>query len=124
METALVYSEDRVHRLRMVLWVVVAFLVVFGLLGVGILVGQDEDFRFAGALAVVSAAVLLGVAGATLRVLPTRTRTVKLGAVTTGVLVLVVGVLLITVVVGWLLVLFGIAILLLALLPDDPDLAT
>ena len=116
-----VYSADRIRRLRLVLLVVVVATVLLGLLGVAILVGGDPDLRFAGGFGVVSAVLLLVAAGVTLRALPSGTRAAKRYAFGTGALLSLIGVLLVTTLVGWLFILLSIAVLLLAHLPDEPD---
>ena len=115
-----VYSADRIRRLRLVLLVVLVASVVLGVLGIGILVGGDADLRFAGVFAIFSSVLLLAADGVTLRALTGGTRTAKRGAVGTGALLTLLGVLLVASIVGWLLILLGFATLLLALLPDEP----
>ena len=113
-----VYSEDRVRRLRMVLWIVV---VIGGLVAVlAVLTIAAGDHPEAGVVAVVVAGVLLGSSGTALRVLPDRERPAKIASVVTGVLCAVCGVLSGSVA-AFLLIVVGLGLLLLALLPDVPE---
>ena len=126
-----VFSEDRVRRLRTVLWVVVGFAVVLVLLDVATVasVGLDEDGAgaFAALLAGV-AAVLLAAGGLALRLLPRRDRVAKRAAVGTGVAVLALALPMAVTWAGFVMVPIGLVVLFLALLADpeadphaDPD---
>ena len=116
-----VYSEDRVRRLRMVLWIVVAVGAFVAVLAVLILASGD-DTR-AGVFAVVVAGLLLGSSGTSLRLLPDAEQPAKVATVTTGVLCMVAGLVSGTWV-AFLLLLVGLGLIFLALLPDEPDGAT
>ena len=113
-----VYSEDRIRRLRMVLWIVLAIGVFVALLGV--LTVAAGDHRNAGVVALVVAALLLGSSGAALRLLPDAERPAKVAAVVTGVLCMVPGVLSGSWV-AFLLLLIGLGVIFLALIPDEPE---
>jgi hypothetical protein len=113
-----VYSEDRVTRLRLVLWVVVGVGVLVALLAA--LTLADGKHPAAGVVALVIAAALLGSSGWTLRLLPAGERPAKIAAVATGVLCLVCG-LLAGSWVAFVLLVVGLGVLFLALLPDDPE---
>jgi hypothetical protein len=113
-----VYSEDRVRRLRMVLWVVVAIGVLVALLAVlTIAAGDHPD---AGVVGVVVAGVLLCSSGAALRLLPDAERPAKIAAVVTGLLCMVAGVLSGSWV-AFLLLLTGLGVIFLALIPDEVE---
>jgi hypothetical protein len=115
-----VYSEDRVRRLRLVLWVVVAIGVFVALLALLTLTGGDHPE--AGVAAVVVAGLLLGSSGTALRLLPDAARPARIAAVITGVLCMVSGVLSGSWV-AFLLLLIGLGLVFLALLPDEPEKA-
>jgi hypothetical protein len=110
-----VYSEDRVGRLRMVLWVVVAVGALVAVLAVLTLV--DGGHRAAGIVALVVAALLLGSSLTTLRLLADAGRPARLAAVTTGVLCIVSGILSGSWV-AFLLLLIGLGLVFLALVHD------
>jgi hypothetical protein len=113
-----VYSEDRVGRLRMVLWVVVVIGALVALLAVLTVTGGEH--RTAGVVGIVVAGVLLGSSGTTLRLLPDAGRPAKIATVVTGVLCMAAGVVSGSLV-AFLLLLIGLGLLFLALLPDDPE---
>jgi drug/metabolite transporter (DMT)-like permease len=113
-----VYSEDRVRRLRLVLYVVVAIGVFVAVLAVlTIAAGEHRD---AGVATTVVAGVLLGSSVTALRLLPDAERPAKIAAVTTGVLCIVSGVLSGSWV-AFLLLLMGLGLIFLALIPDEPE---
>jgi drug/metabolite transporter (DMT)-like permease len=113
-----VYSEDRVRRLRTVLWIVVAIGVFVALLAV--LTITDGEHRGAGVVAVVVAGLLLGSSGTALRLLPDAERPARTATVVTGALCLVSGVLSGSWV-AFLLLLMGLGLIFLALIPDEPQ---
>jgi drug/metabolite transporter (DMT)-like permease len=113
-----VYSEDRVHRLRMVLWVVFAIGVFVAVLAaLTFAAGEHPD---AGVAAAVVASLLLGSSATALRLLPAAERPAKIAAIVTGVLSMVSGVLSGSWV-AFLLLLVGLGLVFLALLPDAPE---
>ena len=116
-----VYSEDRVHRLRMVLWIVVVIGAFVALLAV--LTLTTTDHRAAGTAALVVAGLLLGSSGTALRLLPEAERPAKIAVVLTGVLCLVSGIVSGSWV-AFLLLLMGLGLIFLALLPDEPERAS
>jgi len=111
-----VYSEDRVGRLRMVLWIVVVIGGLVALLAVLTLAAGEH--RSAGTFAVVVAGLLLGSSGTALRLLPDAERPAKIAAVATGVLCMLCG-LVSGSWVAFVLLLIGLGLLFLALLPDE-----
>ena len=113
-----VYSEDRVHRLRMVLWVVFAIGLFVAVLAM--LTFAAAGHRDAGVAAAVVAALLLGSSATALRLLPAAERPAKIAAIVTGVLCMVSGVLSGSWV-AFLLLLVGLGLVFLALLPDRPE---
>jgi hypothetical protein len=113
-----VYSEDRVRRLRMVLWVVLAIGAFVALLAV--LTFAAGGHRSAGVAAVVVAGLLLGSSGTALRLLPDAERPAKIAAVVTGVLCMVAGVVSGSWV-AFLLLLIGLGLVFLALIPDETE---
>jgi hypothetical protein len=113
-----VYSEDRVRRLRTVLWIVAAVGVFVALLAV--LTFSAGGHQSAGIAAVVVAGLLLGSSGTALRLLPAAERPAKIATVVTGVLCMVSGVLSGSWV-AFLLLLVGLGLVFLALIPDDPE---
>ena len=113
-----VYSEDRVGRLRMVLWIVVAIGLFVALLAV--LTLASGDHREAGLAALVVAALLLGSSGTALRLLPDAEQPAKIAAVVTGLLCIVSAVLSGSWV-AFLLLLVGLGLLFLALVSDQPE---
>jgi hypothetical protein len=114
-----VYSEDRVGRLRMVLWIVVAIGGLVALLAV--LTVAAGEHRNAGVIGVVVAGLLLGSSGTALRQLSVDPGPpAKVAVVVTGVLCMVAGVVSGSWV-AFLLLLIGLGLLFLALLPDEPD---
>jgi hypothetical protein len=113
-----VYSQDRVNRLRMVLWMVVGIGALVALLAV--LTVAAGEHRNAGVVGVVVAGVLLGSSGTALRVLPDAERPAKIATVVTGVICMASGVLSGSWV-AFVLLLIGLGLLFLALLPDEPE---
>ena len=113
-----VYSEDRVGRLRMVLWVVFAIGIFVAVLA--LLTFAAGGHRNTGVVAVVVAGVLLGSSGTALRLLADAERPAKIAAVTTGVLCVVSGVLSGSWV-AFLLLVVGLGLVFLALIPDEPQ---
>jgi len=113
-----VYSEDRVHRLRMVLWVVFAIGVLVAVLAA--LTFAAGAHRDAGVAATIVAVLLLGSSAMALRLLPAAERPAKIAAIVTGVLCMVSGVLSGSWV-AFLLLLVGLGLVFLALLPDAPE---
>jgi hypothetical protein len=113
-----VYSEDRVRRLRMVLWVVVAIGVLVAPLAV--LTLASGEHRGAGVAGVVIAALVLGSSGTALWLLPAAERGAKVAAVTAGALCMVCAVLS-GGVFAFLLFPVGLGLVFLALLPDEPE---
>ena len=113
-----VYSEDRVTRLRMVLWIVVGIGALVALLA-SLTVAAGEH-RTAGVVGVVVGGLLLGSSGTALRLLPDAERPAKIAAVVTGVLCLASGVVSGSWV-AFMLLLIGLGLLFLALLPDEPQ---
>src|SRR4051794_19224402 len=114
-----VYSEDRVRRLRMVLGIVAAIAVLTAVFAAFILAGDDH--RTAGAFAMVVAGLLLGSAGAALRLLTEAGRSAKIATVVTGVLCVLSGLALAGSWLAFLLPLIGLALLFLALIPDEVE---
>jgi hypothetical protein len=113
-----VYSEDRVGRLRMVLWIVVGFGGLVAILA--LLTVAAGKHREAGVVGVVVAVLLLGSSGTALRLLPEAERPAKVATVVTGVLCMVCGVLSGSWI-AFVLLLVGLGLLFLALLPDEPE---
>jgi drug/metabolite transporter (DMT)-like permease len=113
-----VYSEDRVRRLRMVLWVIIAVGVFVAVLAV--LTFAAGGHRSTGVFAVVVAGLLLASSGTALRLPPDAERPAKFAAVATGVLCMAAGVLAGSWV-AFLLLMIGLGLIFLALLPDEPE---
>ncbi len=116
-----VYSEDRVGRLRIVLWIVVVVGALVALLAVSTLVAGEH--RGAGLLATVVAVILLGSSGTALRLLSDAERPAKIATIVTGALCMISG----AVSGSWiafLLLVIGLVLLFLALLPDEPEAGT
>jgi hypothetical protein len=114
-----VYSPDRVNRLRMVLWIVMAVGVLTAILAAFIL--TDGDHRAAGVLAMVVAGLLLGAGGSALRLLADAERPAKIATVVTGVLCVLSGVALAGSWLAFLLPLLGLGLLFLALISDEVE---
>ena len=114
-----VYSPDRVNRLRMVLWIVIAIGVLTGVLAAFIL--ANGDHRAAGVLAMVVAGMLLGAGGSALRLLADAGRPAKIATVATGGLCVLSGLALAGSWLAFLLPLLGLGLLFLALIPDEVD---
>jgi hypothetical protein len=113
-----VYSEDRVGRLRMVLWIVVGIGAIIALLAV--LTVAAGEHRNAGFIGVVVSGLLLGSSGTALRLLPDAEQPAKIATVSTGVLCMAAGVVSGSWV-AFLLLLIGLGLIFLALLPDEPE---
>jgi hypothetical protein len=113
-----VYSEDRVRRLRMVLWIVAGIGVFVALLAV--LTFAAGENKSDGVVVVVVAGILLGSSGTALRLLPDAERPAKIASVVTGVLCMVSGALSGSWV-AFLLLLIGLGLVFLALIPDDVE---
>jgi hypothetical protein len=114
-----VYSQDRVDRLRMVLWLVVAIGVLTAILAALIL--PNGDHRAAGVLAMVVAGMLLGAGGSALKLLGDAGRPAKIATIATGVLCLLSGVALAGSWLAFLLPLVGLGLLFLALIADEVE---
>ena len=114
-----VYSQDRVNRLRMVLWVVMAIAGLTAVLAAFIL--ATGDHRAAGVLAMVVAGLLLGAGGSALKLLGDAERPAKIATVVTGVLCLLSGLALAGSWLAFLLPLVGLGLLFLALISDEVD---
>jgi hypothetical protein len=113
-----VYSEDRVRRLRTVLWIVAGIGVLVALLAV--LTFAAGESKSNGVVVVVVAGILLGSSGTALRLLPEGERPAKIAAVVTGVLCMVSGALSGSWV-AFLLLLIGLGLVFLALIPDEVE---
>jgi peptidoglycan/LPS O-acetylase OafA/YrhL len=117
-----VYSADRVMRLRLVLWIVVAIAALLAIFAALLLGGGEGDDRGAGVFAMVVAGVLLGSAGSALRLLNDDPgRGAKIASVVTAVLVVLSGLVLAGTWLAFLLPLLGLGLLFLALISDEPD---
>jgi len=114
-----VYSQDRVNRLRMVLWIVMAIAVLTAILAAFIL--ANGDHRAAGVLAMVVAGMLLGAGGSALKLLGDAGRPAKIATVVTGVLCLLSGLALAGSWLAFLLPLMGLGLLFLALISDEVE---
>jgi peptidoglycan/LPS O-acetylase OafA/YrhL len=112
-----VYSQDRVNRLRMVLFVVVGLAALTAILAAFIL--ANDDHRAAGVVAMVVAGLLLGAAGSALRLLGDAERPAKIATIVTGALCVLCGVGLAGSWLAFLLPLLGLGLLFLALIPDE-----
>jgi drug/metabolite transporter (DMT)-like permease len=113
-----IYSEDRVGRLRMVLWIVLGVGVLVALLAV--LTIAEGKHRDSGVAALIVAALLLGSSGTSLRLLPDAERPAKIASIVTGVLCILSGVLSGSWV-AFVLLLTGLGLIFLALIPDHPE---
>lgn len=117
-----IYSADRERRLRLVVRVVFVLGVLLAALAayaVGVVGGDNRPFGVAvGAVA----ALLLAASGLALKVLPERDRTARLASVATGMVTLLAGLFLAKTFLGVVVIVLAIAVLVLALLRDDPDL--
>jgi drug/metabolite transporter (DMT)-like permease len=114
-----VYSPDRVYRLRVVLWIVMAIGVLTAILAALIL--ANGDHRAAGVLAMVVAGMLLGAGGSALKLLGDAGRPAKIATVVTGVLCLLSGLALAGSWLAFLLPLMGLGLLFLALISDEVE---
>lgn len=122
-----IYTEDRVKRIRTVLWIVVGVGVLLALLVVYTLIvlvpgsRVDENYApFALVVAVVAVAVL-GSSAISMRLLLGPRRQAKAALAGTGGALILSGILLSSVVIGYVMPLPGLAVLFPALLPDgDP----
>jgi drug/metabolite transporter (DMT)-like permease len=113
-----VYTEDRVRRLRLILWVVVVIGVLVAVLAV--LTVAAPEHRVAGAVGLVAAALLLASSGTALRLLADAERPAKVAAVTSGALCIVAA-LLSGGVFAFLLLPVGLGVVFLAVLPDERE---
>jgi hypothetical protein len=113
-----VYSEDRVGRLRAVLWIVFVIGVLVALLAV--LTFTSGGHARAAVGATVVAGLLLGSSSTALRLLPDAERPAKIACVTTGAMCMVSGVLAGSWI-AFLLLFVGVGLVFLALLPDEPE---
>lgn len=114
-----VFSPDRVTRLRIVLIIVVVIGVLAAVLAAFIL--ADGGHRGAGVFAMVVAGLLIGTSGTALRLLPAAERPAKVATLVTGVICVLSGIGLAGTWLAFLLPLIGLALLFLALIPDDPE---
>ena len=119
-----IYGADRERRLRLVLRVVVAVGVMLTLLAAWTLLAASDEFRGFGVALGVLGITQLGVSTLTLRALPARDRNAKRAAIATGSVVLVSGFMLASGILGWAMIVLGIAVLVLAVLRDDPELTS
>ena len=118
------YSPDRVMRLRMVLWIVVAIGMLLAVFS-AFLLARGGDDRGAGIYAMVVAGVLLGSAGSALRLLAADPpgRGAKIATVVTAVLVILSGLGMAGTWLAFLLPLLGVGLLFLAVIADEPDVS-
>ncbi len=114
-----VYSQDRVHRLCMVLWIVLAIGVLTAVFAAFIL--ANGEHRAAGVLAMVVAGMLLGSGGSALKLLGDAGRPAKIATIVTGVLCVLSGVALAGSWLAFLLPLLGLGLLFLALIADEVE---
>ena len=120
---ALVYSRDRVRRLRLVLNVGLVAGLLLALLAVFSVVTDTELLRF-GLVVGGSAALVFGLCLAASRSLENRDARARTLATVAGAVTLVVGFVFAKTILGFAMIVLGITILVLALLRDDPDLVT
>jgi hypothetical protein len=114
-----VYSPARAQQLRYLLWS--AFVLGAVCLGLAVFVlVLGGSARFAGFVGV-PAVVVLASSMLTLRALEDRGQAARVGSLLTGSVLIVVGLLLASAVVGILPSIVGILLMLLALLPDSGD---
>lgn len=119
----LVYSHDRVRRLRVVVWVALVVGVLLGGLAAWILAGvlpDDPDALTYAVMLTVATTAVLGSSATALRLLPTRTVQARRACVATGVVLVPCSFLLGPL--GFVSILLGLSLLFLALIADDPDL--
>jgi peptidoglycan/LPS O-acetylase OafA/YrhL len=119
----LVYSPDRVRRLRLVLGVDVFAGLLLALLATYFVVTDDGlrgEALTVGALGL----VVGGLSGFTFRAAARRDGFAKKAAVASGALTVVVGLYFAKLILGLTMILIGVVILVLALLRDDPDPVT
>lgn len=116
-----VLSEDRVGRLRPVLYVVAAVALLVVVLAV-VVWAQGETAG--GVVALVVGAVLLAASVSALRLLPQRSAGAKRATLATGVLCALAGLALAGSWLAFLLPLLGLGLLFLALINDDPATTT
>lgn len=122
-----IYTEDRVKRIRTVLWIVVGVGALLALLAAYTLVvlvpgsRADENYTpFSLVVAVVAVAVV-GSSALSMRLLGGPRKQAKVALAGTGGALILSGILLSSAVIGYFLPLLGLAILFLALLTDgDP----
>ena len=119
----LVYSLDRVRRLRLVLRVAAFTGVLLCLLGVFAAVTDDDLRRFA-LVAGAAGVAVLGSSVVGLRALDGRDGRAKVAALVAGALTVVVGFFFAKAILGFAMIVLGIVIVLLAALNDDPELET
>lgn len=117
----LVYSRDRVRRLRLVLNVGVVAGLLLALLAVFTVV-SDESLRRFGVVVGAAGALVVGLCVASVRALNARDGRAKVIASVTGAATMLVGFLFAKTILGFAMIVLGITILLLARLRDDPDL--
>jgi hypothetical protein len=120
----LVYSADRISRLRMVLWVVAGVGVLLALTAiytVVALVPDDDSLVVVGVVLALAATSLLGTTGIAVRVLPERGRPARRACVAIGLLLVAFGVVMSSIWIGVVMLLLGLVVLFLALLSDDPE---
>jgi hypothetical protein len=117
----LVYSQDRVRRLRLVLAVGVIAGGLLALLGVAS-VASDADLRRVGLAVCAIGLVVLGLAVATLRSLAARDARARTLATVTGAVTLVSGFFFARNILGFAMIVLGLTVLVLARLRDDPGL--
>ena len=113
-----VYSEDRVRRLRMVLWLVAAVGVLIAIAAVLTLIAGTH--RGAGLIASAVAVLLLGSSGSALRLLGVAHPRAKLAVVATAVICVLSGVISGSWV-AFLLLVVGLGLMFLGILPDEAD---
>jgi hypothetical protein len=117
----LVYSLDRVRRLRLVLAVDLLAGLLLVVLAVLILT-TDDGLRGFGAAVAGAGTLVAALAAFALRALPGRDGRAKAGAAVAGGLTVLVGFLFARNILGFAMILIGIVLLALAMLRDDPDL--
>jgi len=124
MSEPLVLSRDRARRIKIALWLalvpasLVAMVALYLLLRV---VPEEPDALRYGVVVAVVAALLLTSMVKALRRLPQRDQRAKTDTVVAGTLTTVAALPLAAVWIGYPLALLGLVLLLLSLLPDEPD---
>jgi hypothetical protein len=119
----LVYSLDRVRRLRLVLGVDIVAGALLALLGLFLAV-TDDTLRLYAAVVGGAGLLVLALSASAHRLLAGRVRRAKVLSAVAGGVTLVVGFLFAKVILGFAMILLGLVLLVLALLRDDPDLVT